>query len=68
MIEFEIKTNSGDIEHVMVLDMFIHKYTKETMRNVRIDGLKPFSTKAMTRFETLNEEEFEALMNRRVNR
>ena len=66
MMEFEIRNNNGDIEHVTVMEMFIHKYTKETMRRVRIDGLKPFSTHAMSRIDILNEDEYGRLLERRT--
>ena len=61
MVEFEVKKQDGNVEHVQVIEVFVHHYTGELMRRVRIDGLKPYSTIAYSRFEILNEEEYENL-------
>ena len=67
MIQFEIKRPDGDVEFVQVLEVFVHHYTGEMMRRVRIDGLVPFSTNAYTRIEIFNEEQFNALLERSIN-
>ena len=61
MVDFEIKNQDGNVEHVQVIDVFVHYYTRELMRRVRIDGLRPYSIIAYSRFEVLNEEEYENL-------
>ena len=64
MVDFEIKNQDGNVEYVQVIDVFVHHYTRELMRRVRIDGLRPYSTIAYSRFEVLNEEEYENLKKR----
>ena len=61
MIDFEVKNQDGNVEYVQVIEVFVHHYTGELMRCVRIDGLRPYSTVAYSRFEILNEEEYENL-------
>ena len=64
MVDFEVKKQDGNVEHVQVIEVFVHHYTGELMRRVRIDGLKLYSTIAYSRFEILNEEEYENLKKR----
>ena len=64
MVEFEVKKQDGNVEHVQVIEVFVHHYTGELMRCVRIDGLRQYSTVAYSRFEILNEEEYENLKKR----
>lgn len=61
MVDFEVKKQDGNVEHVQVIEVFVHHYTGELMRRVRIDGLRLYPTIAYSRFEILNEEEYENL-------
>lgn len=64
MVDFEVKKQDGNVEYAQVIEVFVHHYTGELMRRVRIDGLRPYSTVAYSRFEILNEEEYENLKKR----
>lgn len=64
MVDFEVKKQDGNVEYVQVIEVFVHHYTGELMRYVRIDGLRLYSTIAYSRFEILNEEEYENLKKR----
>ena len=64
MVDFEVKKQDGNVEYVQVIEVFVHHYTGELMRCVRIDGLRRYSTIAYSRFEILNEEEYENLKKR----
>ena len=53
MVEFEVKKQDGNVEHVQVIEVFLHHYTCELMRRVRIDVLGPYSSFAYSCFDFL---------------
>ena len=65
MIDFEIKNHNGDPMFVRVLDVFVHRYTKETMRHIRIESIRPNSVAGTAEYRVVNETEFEELLKRR---
>ena len=67
MVEFEIETNLGRRKFVRVLEVFIHHYTGEMIRRVRIDYISSSSGEACSGYKTLNEREFNEMLERRVH-
>ena len=65
MIDFEIASRNGDPMFIRVLDVFVHRYTKETMRHIRIESIKSNSVAGTAEYRVVNEVEFEELLKRR---
>ena len=67
MIEFEICDMYGERKYIRVVEVFIHHYTQEMMRRLRVDCLFPNTVDAKTMEMIVNEEEYKALLERRVH-
>lgn len=65
LLQFEIVNADGSLSSVKVFDIFVHHYTRETMRYLRIESLKPYSVHGTAEYIVVNEEEFEELLKRR---
>lgn len=51
--------------YIEVVETFTHRFTKETIRRIRVDHVNR-DGKAATNFYTVNEKEFQSILNRRV--
>lgn len=67
MVQFEIQDECGIRKFVQVLEVFTHHYTGEMIRRVRIDYLGYVTGKARTEYTLYTEEQFNALLERRVH-
>lgn len=66
LLQFEVKNLDGTLSRVTVLDMFVHFYTKEYMRQVRVESYGEVTGHGFATYEVLNEFEFNELIKRRV--
>lgn len=64
--QFEIKKDNGDRAFVRVLDTFEHYYTRESMRNIRIESLSEYGVDGVAEYKVVNEEAFRELLERRI--
>lgn len=66
LLQFEVTNPDGTLSRVTVLDMFVHFYTKEYMRQVRIESYGEVTGNGFATYEVLNEFEYNELIKRRV--
>lgn len=65
LLQFEVVNPDGTLSRVTVLDMFVHFYTKEYMRHVRIESHGEVSGNGFATYEALNEFEYNEMLKRR---
>lgn len=64
-VGFEIIAKDGNPAYVTVCSVFIHHFTKETMRCIRTETFGEVTGYGFADYEIVNEWEFEELLKRR---
>ena len=66
LLQFEVTNPDGSRSRITVLDMFVHFYTKEYMRQVRVENYGEVSGHGFATYIVINEFEYNELLKRRV--
>lgn len=66
-LKFERKTLEGERQYIKVIDTFKHHFTKEKMRQIRIETVGIVFGRGYAEIKIVNEKDFERLLETRID-